>query len=306
MKKFLKARKAAGLIEYALVFGLIAVSSIGVVFSLGDQVRNEFCNVSSSVESRVLGTSLVQCLDNVSAEVLPPPSLPVPPAPPIEPPPPSPLEPPPPPPPPPSPTQQAVDSFSLTSFNHASNSNVLNPSWTMSAGLSNCSIEVFNGVSWSKLLDLPACGNWSGNIAMPAGSLPAAWGGSLLRLSGDGGQVVVANLGTITCSVRALSITSTPSIDEDCDGLFDGVETTLTTINNPTRWTGSSSLLLFVSSANANMVCGSAHVAFTAATGPNVHRIVSWSSSFGSLSVSLARSTSYLSSVTCLAPVRYS
>lgn len=67
MIRRLKKEAGASLIEYGLVAGLIAVASIGAVYSTGDKTAEIFCRASDAVAGAINGAA-PECLDHYGME----------------------------------------------------------------------------------------------------------------------------------------------------------------------------------------------------------------------------------------------
>jgi pilus assembly protein Flp/PilA len=49
IKKFIKDESGATLVEYAIIVALLSVAAIGIIFTLGGQIRDAFSEVSQQI-----------------------------------------------------------------------------------------------------------------------------------------------------------------------------------------------------------------------------------------------------------------
>jgi Flp pilus assembly pilin Flp len=108
--------RAAALVEYGMVVGLIAVASIGAVYQVGERTEQTFCLAANALASdmnghetdpdceTIIANSGLAAGGNAAAQL-------------------SPRE------------QEMIDSFSLTTFAHDANARTFDATWAMASGM---------------------------------------------------------------------------------------------------------------------------------------------------------------------------
>jgi hypothetical protein len=108
-------------------------------------------------------------------------------------------------------------------------------SWTAgygNGGSGNCKLQFLDGATWVDIQDATLL-NCDGNLSPTAFALnddgwKSSWGGTQVRIVRIGDLVAAGTFSeTLACSPVGGSSTSTPVIDEDCDGSWDNSTTEL-------------------------------------------------------------------------------
>jgi hypothetical protein len=88
---------------------------------------------------------------------------------------------------------------------------------------SDCAVQLTTPDGQSLAADTGlACDSLSQNLTLPEATLPNGWGGTTARLVRSGDGEVIADIGALACTEMSNSTTSTPTLDENCDGVFEG------------------------------------------------------------------------------------
>jgi hypothetical protein len=118
-----------------------------------------------------------------------------------------------------SPAPVAPTGLSLT---HTTRSKNLTVSWTGSgSNASDCVVQSFNGTKWVNAGNVN-CNATATNVAASLQGVGNNWNGRQVRLAAYGGYYPLATFSqTLNCSSVSATTTSTPTIDEDCNGVWD-------------------------------------------------------------------------------------
>lgn len=167
-----------------------------------------------------------------------------------------------------------------------------------------CQIEFDPGSGW-ELLESVDCQEQAGPLTLQYVSLPDPWSSVPLRLTAYGGRMVLADLGTATCSPQAPSPLSTPTIDEDCDGQLDEGERVPQVFDNPRLMNGGNSLP--IAAEIADRFCATRGYAWTLDPNTPVERYFAGGNHISAItsptSTQRRNSSEYLiRSVTCIRP----
>lgn len=105
------------------------------------------------------------------------------------------------------------------SLSHTANTSSFTAAWTAGSGISSCQIQNFNGSSWVGIASVNCATNTSG-AAFTLSDVGSNWNGRGVRLLVNG-TTAVSFPQTLTCTARAGSGSPTPTIDENCNGVWD-------------------------------------------------------------------------------------
>lgn len=104
-------------------------------------------------------------------------------------------------------------------LSQSANSSAIAVSWTAGANLGACTLQNYNGSAWIDIASVN-CNAAASSAAYSVSNVGSNWGGRQLRLA-VGGSAVATFPQTLACSARAGSASATPTIDEDCNGVWD-------------------------------------------------------------------------------------
>lgn len=124
------------------------------------------------------------------------------------------------------------------SLTHSANNKTFSVSWTAGSGnggASGCRVEFQRGSdsAWVSLgtVNCDVSGASVGVISLPGDGWNGgvAWTSRAVRLLRISDSAVVGNLGNVTCSSKSNAGSSTPSIDENCNNVWDDSATVVVT-----------------------------------------------------------------------------
>lgn len=114
-----------------------------------------------------------------------------------------------------------VDSPTSPTLTHTSNTSIVEISFTAGSGLSNCVIQNYDGSSWHTMWSID-CNSNAVDESFSLGTVGTSWNGRQVRLAADNGATPLFTFSTtLSCVATGYSTSSTPTIDEDCDGNYN-------------------------------------------------------------------------------------
>lgn len=114
------------------------------------------------------------------------------------------------------------------SLTHSSRTKTFTVSWNAgigNGGTGGCKIQFLkSNAIWTDLLSVncDSAGSSVGTVSLPGdGWYGASWSNVSIRLIRVSDSTAIGTLGSLSCTTIASSPTSTPNIDEDCNGAWD-------------------------------------------------------------------------------------
>jgi hypothetical protein len=106
----------------------------------------------------------------------------------------------------------------VDSFSHTNRRNSFNVSWSGGAGYSDCILQQNSAGGYRNLGSID-CASGSGSFTV---TTPGAnWNGRDIRMAANNGATVLNTFGALTCTTTSAATSPTPTVDEDCNGVFD-------------------------------------------------------------------------------------
>lgn len=107
----------------------------------------------------------------------------------------------------------------------APNNRYFTISWTAGVGNGSCKLQYYTGSTWADITNaasLNCDGNYSNSYYLNGDGWKSNWGGTQVRVVRSSDNAVAGTFPTtLSCTPMAGSSTSTPNVDEDCNGYWD-------------------------------------------------------------------------------------
>lgn len=125
------------------------------------------------------------------------------------------------------------------SLSHANQSINFTVSWTGAGeNAEDCVLQNYDGSRWRFANNIP-CNGTASNLNVSLETVGNNWNGRQVRIAAFNGLLPLATFPqTLNCTTSPASLTSTPTIDENCNGYWDEVEYPMGIVNASTKTFG--------------------------------------------------------------------